>query len=110
MASASITTTIEDEDELSEAFAKSWAVCYEEIEKQQAELQGKADLKESMDDFKDMAEEPVETEATPTCPIHHVKAVYRPSGVSKKTGKPYPGFYSCPERGPSKNLNNAENC
>jgi len=32
------------------------------------------------------------------CPIHHaVKTV--PAGVSTRTGKPYPAFKACPERG-----------
>lgn len=29
------------------------------------------------------------------CPDHGVEFVFRPPGISKKSGKPYPGFWCC---------------
>jgi hypothetical protein len=34
----------------------------------------------------------------PECPVHHVAMTWRNGGISKTTGKPYQGFFSCPER------------
>ena len=31
------------------------------------------------------------------CSLHLIEAQWRPAGVSKKTGKPYSGFWSCPQ-------------
>lgn len=33
------------------------------------------------------------------CPIHQIEFKFVPPGVSKKTGKPYQGFYVCPMDG-----------
>ena len=33
------------------------------------------------------------------CPVHQVEWVTIPAGVSKKTGKEYPAFKACPEKG-----------
>ena len=32
------------------------------------------------------------------CSSHLTEAKWVPAGVSRQTGKPYPGFYSCPEK------------
>ena len=34
----------------------------------------------------------------PKCPIHGPTMIYRPAGISKSTGKPYPGFWTCSEK------------
>mgnify|MGYP001598348976 FL=1 len=34
----------------------------------------------------------------PECGDHHVPMSWRAPGVSKNTGKPYPGFWACPEK------------
>lgn len=33
------------------------------------------------------------------CPVHNQEFKFVPPGVSKKTGQPYQGFWSCPEMG-----------
>lgn len=33
------------------------------------------------------------------CPVHNLPWKWVPGGVSKKTGKAYQGFHTCPERG-----------
>lgn len=33
------------------------------------------------------------------CPDHGLPWKWVPAGTSKKTGQPYPGFHTCPERG-----------
>jgi hypothetical protein len=33
------------------------------------------------------------------CPIHNTEFKFVPAGTSKKTGKPYPGFYACSTMG-----------
>jgi hypothetical protein len=40
------------------------------------------------------------TPGIPECGIHHVPMTWRGGGISKKTGKPYNGFWSCPQRNP----------
>lgn len=37
--------------------------------------------------------------AVPTCPVHNIVMKLHPAGVSKKTGKPYSAFWSCPVEG-----------
>lgn len=32
------------------------------------------------------------------CETHRIQAEWKPGGVSKTTGKPYNGFYACPEK------------
>jgi hypothetical protein len=121
MASASMKISIEDESEIAEAYAKGWAICYEEVDKQQEELKTKAELKEVADSVNQdipagytpttnpsismstspsahADPDPIMTATTPTCPVHGNTVVYRPSGISKKTGKPYAGFYACTAR------------
>jgi len=34
----------------------------------------------------------------PECPVHNIPMRWKSGGISKTTGKPYQGFYSCPER------------
>ena len=34
-----------------------------------------------------------------TCPVHNQPWQLVPAGVSKTSGKPYPAFWACPERG-----------
>ena len=36
--------------------------------------------------------------SAPTCGIHNIPMVWKAPGVSKTSGKPYPGFWSCKER------------
>jgi hypothetical protein len=103
MASASMKISIEDESEVPEAYAKGWAICYEEIEKQEKELKDKSDIKEVADEIPsvDVTQEspdPIMTVTAPVCPLHNVAKVWKPAGVSKTTGKPYPGFYACPAK------------
>lgn len=103
----SITSSVDDGDDVDMAYAGDWALCWEQIDKQEEELKKRTKVPEA----------PVETPTTPPlvpvqepsdpimdatapiCPIHKVKAVWRPAGVSK-AGKPYPGFYGCPGKNP----------
>ena len=39
--------------------------------------------------------------AAPICAIHNIPMNYKSAGVSRKTGKPYPAFWSCSERLPN---------
>lgn len=32
----------------------------------------------------------------PTCPEHHIAMKLHPAGISKRTGKPYNAFWTCP--------------
>ena len=34
----------------------------------------------------------------PMCGVHHIAMIMKPAGISKKTGKGYPAFWSCGER------------
>lgn len=34
----------------------------------------------------------------PVCPLHGQTMVYRPAGVAKGTGRPYPGFWACTQK------------
>lgn len=43
--------------------------------------------------------EGLDEEGRGDCPVHHVAFRHVPAGVSKKTGKPYNAFWSCPEMG-----------
>ncbi len=42
---------------------------------------------------------PLREVASGECPIHHVAWKTVPAGVSKKTGKPFEAFRTCPEYG-----------
>lgn len=76
------------------------------VEELYDEIEGKYGQK--VDQWKKTAEKPVAAPATqatsgfnpnaPVCPIHKVEMVYRQSGISKTTGKAYPGFWACPEK------------
>lgn len=37
--------------------------------------------------------------SVPMCPVHNIVMKLHPAGVSKKTGKPYSAFWSCPVEG-----------
>lgn len=37
--------------------------------------------------------------SVPMCPTHNIVMKLHPAGVSKKTGKPYSAFWSCPVEG-----------
>ena len=50
------------------------------------------------DDEGNRATSPENAEGAPECGIHHIPMTWRPAGVSKTTGKHYPGFWSCPEK------------
>lgn len=50
------------------------------------------------DDEGHKATSPEQAVDAPECAIHHVPMTWRPAGVSKTTGRPYPGFWSCPEK------------
>jgi len=45
------------------------------------------------------AESVTEEVTMANCPVHNVEFKFIPPGVSKKTGKPYQGFFACPEYG-----------
>lgn len=36
----------------------------------------------------------------PICSVHNVEMNWRPPGQSRSTGKPYPGFWACPQKNP----------
>ena len=40
----------------------------------------------------------VQSSVAPVCGIHNVSMVYKEGGVSKVSGRPYPGFWSCPQK------------
>lgn len=42
-----------------------------------------------------------QTEEVKRCPKHGTQLNWKPAGVSKQTGRPYNGFWSCPERTPA---------
>lgn len=44
------------------------------------------------------ATSPEKVKVVPVCEVHHIPMVMKPAGLSKKTGKPYPAFWSCGER------------
>lgn len=107
--SVSLTTTVDETDDLDMAYSANWGKCWEEIDKQEEAVKEK--LKEVAPNIptptvtapkppttvpaQKPVEDPIMTATTPACPIHGNTVVYRPSGISKKTGKPYPGFYAC---------------
>lgn len=37
---------------------------------------------------------------TPICAVHNSQMSWKPPGVSKKTNKPYQGFWACPVKNP----------
>ena len=113
MVSASITVSVDDESEVKSAFVESWAKAWEEVDKQEHEIQDRKEMEESVRETIKSNEEwinepsvpptysaPVQENTGNVCPIHKVALVWKPAGVSKKTNRPYPGFYSCPGRNP----------
>lgn len=112
MLSASVTMTVEDDAEVKGSFREAWATAWEEIGEQKEALKDKKVIKEAVDEGEKApvvpppvqapveSEDPIMTSTTPRCPVHGDTVTYRPSGVSKKTGKAYTGFYSCSFRMP----------
>ena len=112
MVSASITMSVEDETEIKDAYSEAWDIVKEEVKGQEALLAEKKEMKEVADNISTTEaksappqpitpeKDPIMTSTTPRCPIHGNTVTYRPSGISKKTGKPYPGFYSCTAKTP----------
>lgn len=47
------------------------------------------------DDSGSMATPPEKAQDVPSCGVHHTAMTWKAPGVSKNTGKPYPGFWSC---------------
>lgn len=98
MLSASMTITANDA-EAPEAYNNAWSTCWEEILKQEEEFKKNSSLKEAMDEFGDMINEPTVRTAAPKCGNHPEQAlIWRKAGISKSTGKAYPAFWSCPIR------------
>lgn len=55
---------------------------------------------DGMETIESLAQRPPAPERhdKPFCATHQKEMVFRPAGVSKRTGKPYDAFYGCPER------------
>ena len=102
MASASMMISIEDESEIAEAYAKGWSICYEEIDKQQDELETKAQIKEVANQpDPEWVKNPAPQGSAPPLPEHKCSQCGRTteykSGTSK-VGKAYKGWF-CSEKG-----------
>ena len=52
-----------------------------------------------IEEFPAFQAQPAAKAPSGTCPTHHEPWKYVPPGVSKSSGKPYEGFWACPERG-----------
>jgi len=50
------------------------------------------------EDSGNKATSPEKAVGAPECGDHHVPMSWRAPGVSKNTGKSYPGFWACPEK------------
>ena len=105
--SATITATVEENDDLDAAYAGNWGICMDEIDKQEkllpknpvpSQVTPPAPYVDWTKKEVDQTPDPIMDATAPTCGIHGVAMVWKPAGVSKKTGKAYPGFYSCPSR------------
>ena len=115
----SLTTTVDETDDLDIAYAGNWGICWEEIDKQEEAIKEKLKTITPPTPIVPVAPpvapliapvavpvqpqqvaDPIMTSTTPQCPIHGNTVTYRPSGISKSTGKPYPGFYSCTAKTP----------
>jgi hypothetical protein len=115
MVSASITKSIDDESEIKNAYNEAWSIVKEEVKEQEELLAEKKVMKEVADSIGTevapvtapvypippiVDPDPIMTSTAPICDIHHVVCVWKPAGISKRTGKAYAGFYSCPNKMP----------
>lgn len=104
----SLTTTVDETDDLDVAYSGNWGICWDQIDKQEEAIKAKlkaiapvqpvvtpvvAPVSPPVQPGQEI--DPIMTATTPQCPIHGATVVYRQSGISKSTGKPYSGFYSC---------------
>ena len=111
----SLTTTVDKDDDLDIAYAGNWGICWDEIDKQEEAIKEKLKTIAPSTPVVQVAPvvapvtapvtpqqeiDPIMIATTPVCPVHGVTVAYRQSGISKSTGKPYPGFYSCTAKTP----------
>ena len=109
----SLTTTVDETDDLDIAYSGNWGICWDEIDKQEEAIKEKLKTIAPSTPVVQVAPvvtpvtapvtpqqeiDPIMSATTPVCPIHGATVVYRPSGISKKTGKGYAGFYACTAR------------
>lgn len=96
MLSASITMTVEEGQEVSKVYDEAWAICWEEIEKQEIELKDRSDIKESIQESDPTEKWPEAVSSAPPLPVRKCTACGAPmefkSGTNK-TGKPYKGWF-----------------
>jgi hypothetical protein len=105
MLSASVTTTVEEDIELKDAFKNAWAIVEEEIEEKKKDVKTTQEIKESVANAP--SQEPVDpawigpasaapVDSASVCKTCGKLMTFK-SGVNK-AGKPYKGYF-CSEQG-----------